>query len=161
MESNLCLHLGFCAQSSENCIKETTAGVEALFRDASTRAELGTKIKANLCRRWKSCDSPLEESELTTSDTGTVVDCLSIKSCGQRDAHFKGSELQASYLFQRTDSYRYSVGLAPLIWRNTRAKCCWVLKPQAMATSRTRISAERSISFALWTRYHCRHWCGV
>lgn len=55
-----------------------------------------TKIQANLCRRCKSCDSLLEKSELTTSDTGAVVDRLSIESCGQRDAHFKGSDLQAA-----------------------------------------------------------------
>jgi hypothetical protein len=98
MESNLCLHLGFCAQSSENCLKGTTEGVHALFRDTSTRAELGTKIQANLWRWWKSCDSLLENSELTTSDTGAVVDWLSIESCGQRDAHFKGSDLHAQLL---------------------------------------------------------------
>ena len=99
MESNLCLHLGFCAQSSENCLKGTTASVDALFRDTSTRAELETKIQAKLCHRWKSYDSLLEKSELTTSHTGAVVDWLSIESCGQRDAHFKGSDLEAQLLY--------------------------------------------------------------
>src|SRR5262252_4603298 len=75
--------------------------------------------------------------------------------CQESDTYGQG------YCYQRKKSYRYSVGLAPHIARNTRAKCCWVLKPQAMATSRTRISAELNISFALWTRYQRRHWCGV
>ncbi len=48
--------------------------------------------------------------------------------------------------FQRRTSYRYSVGLAPHTCRNTRAKCCCVLKPQATATSRTR---ARGVSEAL------------
>src|SRR5215472_17962368 len=98
MESDLYLHLGICAQSSQNYLKGTTAGVNTLFRDTSTRAELGTEIQATLCRGWKSGDSLLEKSELTTSDTGAVVDWLSIESCGQRDAHFKGSDLQAQLL---------------------------------------------------------------
>ena len=72
--------------------------MNTLFRETSTRAELGTEIQATLCREWKSGDSLLEKSELTTSDTGTVVDWLSIESCGQRNAHFKGSDLQAQLL---------------------------------------------------------------
>src|SRR5262249_12627997 len=36
-----------------------------------------------------------------------------------------------------SNSRRYSVGLVPLMVRKTRAKCCWVLKPQATATSST------------------------
>ena len=32
MESGLYLHLGFCAQSSEDCSRGTTSGVEALVR---------------------------------------------------------------------------------------------------------------------------------
>src|SRR5260370_10157146 len=46
------------------------------------------------------------------------------------------------------NSWRYSVGLTPHIRRNTRAKCCCVLKPQATPTSKTRASAARNISFA-------------
>src|ERR1700730_5902030 len=41
-----------------------------------------------------------------------------------------------------------SVALTPHIRRNTRAKCCCVLKPQPTATSKTRASATRNISFA-------------
>ena len=37
-------------------------------------------------------------------------------------------------------SWRYSVGLTPQTSRKTCAKCCWVLKPQATATSNTRVS---------------------
>src|SRR6516162_3549161 len=162
MESDLYLHLGLCAQSSENCLQGTTAGVNTLFRDMSTWAELGTEIHGSCVARgnnvvihfWRSRKQHLI---LRLRSTG-----LSIASRGQRGAQFKSSDLHTrSYFLQRRDSYRYSVGLAPHIARNTRAKCCWVLKPQAMATSSTRISAERNISFARWTRYHRRHWCGV
>jgi hypothetical protein len=48
--------------------------------------------------------------------------------------------------FQRRDWYRYSVGLAPHVSRNTRAKCCCVLKPHAMATSSTRISVKEFVN---------------
>jgi RNase P subunit RPR2 len=48
----------------------------------------------------------------------------------------------------RRNSWRYSVGLTPHIRRNTRAKCCCVLKPQPTATSKTRASAARNISVA-------------
>src|SRR5215472_16769438 len=58
-------------------------------------------------------------------------------------------------------SYRYSVGLAPQIRRNTRAKCCCVLKPQATATSRTRASGARNISFARSILLRNTNWCGV
>jgi hypothetical protein len=51
------------------------------------------------CREWKSGDSLLEKSEVTTSVTGAVVDWLSTESCGQRDAHFKGSDLRAQLLY--------------------------------------------------------------
>src|SRR5215467_16244655 len=43
MESNLCLHLGLCTQSSENWLKIPMAGVDTLFWDMSTRTELGRK----------------------------------------------------------------------------------------------------------------------
>ena len=47
-----------------------------------------------------------------------------------------------------TNCCRYSLGLAPHTLRKTRAKCCWLLKPQATATSNTRISAARNSSLA-------------
>src|SRR5215469_16530084 len=112
MGSGLYLHLGLCAQSSEDCLRGTTAGVEALVRGH------------------------------------------------EQPGRARAAEIQAT-LCQRRDWYRYSVGVAPLISRNTRAKCCWVLKPQAMATSSTRISSERNICFARWTRCQRRDWWGV
>src|SRR5215469_10942384 len=56
---------------------------------------------------------------------------------------------------QPRKSWRYSVGLTLQASRKTCAKCCWVLKPQATATSNTRASAARNIAFArssLWRR---------
>src|SRR5882724_13255231 len=52
-------------------------------------------------------------------------------------------------------SWRYSVGLTLQTSRKTCAKCCWVLKPQATATSNTRASGARNIALArsiLWRR---------
>src|SRR5262249_49663541 len=60
-----------------------------------------------------------------------------------------------------TNSCRYSVGLAPHTLRKTRAKCCWLLKPQATATSSTRISAVRNISLARSTLRRNTNWCGL
>jgi hypothetical protein len=98
MESNLYLHLGLCAQSSENCLKGITSRKHIVQgHERSGRARDGNP--SDLVSRWKSGDSLLEKSELTTSDTGAVVDWLSIESCGQRDAHFKGSDLQAAVTY--------------------------------------------------------------
>src|SRR5262249_17064415 len=85
-----------------------------------------------------------------------------VNGCGQGFRELRGKQLETHPgNFQRRDWYRYSVGLAPHIWRKTRAKCCCVLKPQATATSSTRISGERNISLGRRTRNHRRHWCGV
>src|SRR5215472_15550611 len=53
MESDLCLYLGFCAQSSGDCLRGATAGVEALVRrhEHSDRAR-AAEIHATLCQRW-------------------------------------------------------------------------------------------------------------
>jgi hypothetical protein len=56
---------------------------------------------------------------------------------------------------------RYSVGLRPHIFRNIRAKCCCVLKPQARAISITRKSNDESNSFAYCTRCCNTNWCGL
>src|SRR5215469_6466698 len=43
------------------------------------------------------------------------------------------------------NAWRYSVGLTPQPSRKTWAKCCWVLKPQAIATSNIRVLGARNI----------------
>src|SRR5262245_41231930 len=58
-------------------------------------------------------------------------------------------------------SFRYSRGVAPYIWRNTRAKCCCVLNPHATATSKMRAFPVRRISVARSIRQRRRNWCGV
>src|ERR1700733_1461455 len=52
-----------------------------------------------------------------------------------------------------TRSSRYPVGLTPQMSRKTCAKCCWVLKPQATATSNTRASGARNIALARSSRW--------
>src|SRR5215471_17981969 len=45
IESSLCLHLGLCAQSSENCLKEPPQAWTRRSGETGTRVELGTKSK--------------------------------------------------------------------------------------------------------------------
>src|SRR5215468_7786117 len=152
MKSDLCLHLGLCAQSSENCLEGTTAGVDTLFRGHEHSGRARDENQSDPCRRWKQSGDSLGEVDLTTSYWGLSSTGFRMTIVVNATCTSKAPTRTPNCSFQRRVSYRYSVGLAPHIWRNTRAKCCWVLKPQAMATSRTRISAEANISFALWTR---------
>ena len=77
------------------------------------------------------------------------------------DRRLESAVRNRSIGYWRTTSYRYSVGLVPQIRRNTRAKCCCVLNPHATATSRTRASASRNISFARSILLRNTNWCGV
>src|SRR5215469_7176084 len=106
IKSNLCLHLGLCAQSSENCLKRPTAGVDTLFWDTSTRTEIGRKATRPSVNGGNNLVSHVEEVWPNNLSYGAVVHCLS--RIGQRDAHFKSSDLHTC-LFQRRDSYRYSL----------------------------------------------------
>ena len=77
-----------CAMLGE-LVKGTTAGMDvAQEHEHSGRA-------SNFYRHRKSLIGFSENSELTTFDTGAVIDRLSIEGRGQRDADFKGSDLQA------------------------------------------------------------------
>lgn len=86
---------------------------------------------------------------------GSTMGCENLT--GRHDLHAKamtgksGRTVGAGTQWRR-NSWRYSVGLTPHIWRNARAKCCCVLKPQATATSNTRASEVRNISLARSTR---------
>src|ERR1700722_11490761 len=68
-------------------------------------------------------------SEVTTNSSAPVFDC------------------------DPASSWRYSLGLTPQTLRKTCAKCCWVLNPQATATSKTRASATRNIALARTNRW--------
>src|SRR5262249_19619185 len=72
----------------------------------------------------------------------------------QHGCDVRSACLQIIYRSWPSHSFRYSVGLVPQIWRNIRAKCCCVLKPQATATSNTRASEARNRSLARSTQ--CR-----
>jgi hypothetical protein len=102
MESDLYLHLGLCAQSSENCLQGTTAGVNTLFRDMSTWAELGTEIHGSFVARGNNLVIHFWRSRKQHLILGLWSTGLSIASRGQRGAHFKSSDLHTrSYFFQR------------------------------------------------------------
>jgi hypothetical protein len=85
--------------------------------------------------------------------------------------HARTRRPQPCRLYTRPDGRRrhcplnlsrwYSVGLRPHIFRNIRAKCCCVLKPEARAISIIRRFDDTSNSFAYCTLCCSTKWCGL
>ena|SRR5262249_34800588 len=98
MKSDLCLHLGLCAQSSENCLEGTTAGVDTLFRGHEHSGRARDENQSDPCRRWKQSGDSLGEVGSNNFLLGTIVDWLSNDNRGQRDVHFKSSDSHSQLL---------------------------------------------------------------